>query len=85
MSAQDYVWEKLHPFQRRSFKRLPESASLVPEIASFGPLEDNVQGIQSGKITFINGSVLEGVDEVILATGYARVNRLLAQVSREYV
>ncbi|VDB96834.1 unnamed protein product [Peniophora sp. CBMAI 1063] len=83
VSRKDYVWEKLHPFQRRSFKRLPESAEVVPEIKSFGPLEEDVQGIQSGKITFINGSVIEGVDEVILATGYARVNRLLAQVSQD--
>ncbi|KZV64546.1 FAD/NAD-P-binding domain-containing protein [Peniophora sp. CONT] len=83
ISRKDYIWEKLHPFQRRSFKRLPESAFFLPEIASFEPLEEGVKGIQSGKITFINGSSLEGVDEVILATGYARVNRILAQVSQD--
>ena len=60
---QDYEWQKLHPFQRRSYKRLPAITRLVPEIASFEPLEGN--GIQHGKIEFVNGSTLElGVDEV---------------------
>ncbi|VDB96836.1 unnamed protein product [Peniophora sp. CBMAI 1063] len=82
LSRKDYDWEKLHPFQRRSYKRLPAITNLVPEIASFEPL--NGQGIQSGKIAFVNGSTLElGVDEVILATGYIHANRILAQVLHE--
>ncbi|VDC00852.1 unnamed protein product [Peniophora sp. CBMAI 1063] len=82
VSRKAYDWEKLHPYQRRSFKRLPANTNLVPEIASFEPLKG--QGIQSGKIAFVNGSTLElGVDEIIFATGYVHVNRVLAQVSKD--
>ncbi|KZV64547.1 FAD/NAD-P-binding domain-containing protein [Peniophora sp. CONT] len=82
LSRKDYDWDNLHPFQRRSYKRLPAITNLVPEIASFEPLEGH--GIQSGKIAFVNGSTLElGIDEIILATGYNHVNRVLAQVSKD--
>ncbi|KZV64548.1 FAD/NAD-P-binding domain-containing protein [Peniophora sp. CONT] len=82
ISRKAYDWEKLHPYQRRSFKRLPATANLVPEIASFEPLEG--REIQSGKIAFVNGSTLAlGVDEIIFATGYVHVNRFLAQVSHD--
>lgn len=58
-----YDWNTLHPFQRRSFRRFPQNAELIPEIKSFGPLETYDQGIKDGKIELINGTVLEGIDE----------------------
>lgn len=59
-----YDWNTLHPFQRRSFRRFPQNAELIPEIQSFGPLESYDKGIKDGKIELINGTVLEGIDEV---------------------
>ncbi|KAJ7143908.1 hypothetical protein C8R44DRAFT_724912 [Mycena epipterygia] len=45
-------------------------AEIVPEISSFEPLNANDIGIKAGKIRLGNGTVLEGIDEVILATVY---------------
>ncbi|KAF7289957.1 Dimethylaniline monooxygenase [Mycena indigotica] len=63
---------KLSPFQLRSRLRFPEIATVVPEIKSFEPLVDHKKGIKDGKIHLVNGSVLTGIDEIILATGYIR-------------
>ncbi|KAJ7150663.1 FAD/NAD-P-binding domain-containing protein [Mycena filopes] len=48
----------------------PDKAEIVSEIASFEPLDAEDVGIQAGKIVLANGTVLEGIDEIILATGY---------------
>ncbi|KIP07707.1 hypothetical protein PHLGIDRAFT_127476 [Phlebiopsis gigantea 11061_1 CR5-6] len=71
-SHKPYDWDKLHPFQRRSFRRFPSSAEFIGEIKSFGELASLDNGIVGGKIYLKNGTVLEGVDEIILATGYKR-------------
>ncbi|KAJ6583889.1 FAD/NAD-P-binding domain-containing protein [Mycena vulgaris] len=56
--------------RQRSLSRFPNITEFVPEIASFAPLSSYRDGIRSGKIHLINGSVLQGIDEIILATGY---------------
>ncbi|KAJ7823080.1 FAD/NAD(P)-binding domain-containing protein [Mycena olivaceomarginata] len=43
---------------------------IVPEIASFEPLDGNDAGIRAGRIKLVDGTILDGIDEVILATGY---------------
>ncbi|KAJ7766138.1 FAD/NAD-P-binding domain-containing protein [Mycena metata] len=48
----------------------PEKSEVVPEISSFEPLRAGDTGIKKGKIVLNNGTVIEGVDEVIFATGY---------------
>ncbi|KAJ7057784.1 FAD/NAD-P-binding domain-containing protein [Mycena amicta] len=63
---------KLSPFQLRSRLRFPEIAAVVPEIDHFGALKEHDKGIKHGKIHLANGSVLTGIDEIILATGYLR-------------
>ncbi|KAJ7245444.1 FAD/NAD-P-binding domain-containing protein [Mycena rebaudengoi] len=50
--------------------RFPNITEFVPEIAFLEPLNGHRNGIRGGKIHLINGSVLEGIDEIILATGY---------------
>ncbi|KAJ7823079.1 FAD/NAD-P-binding domain-containing protein [Mycena olivaceomarginata] len=47
-----------------------EKTEIVPEIASFEPLANNDEGIRAGRITLVNGTVIHGIDEIILATGY---------------
>ncbi|KAJ7288593.1 FAD/NAD-P-binding domain-containing protein [Mycena rebaudengoi] len=54
----------------RSLSRFPNTTEFVPEIASFNPLKTHTDGIRDGKIHLINGSTLQGIDEIILATGY---------------
>ncbi|KAF7348163.1 Dimethylaniline monooxygenase [Mycena sanguinolenta] len=54
----------------RSLSRFPNVTEFVPEIASFKPLKTHTDGIRSGEIHLINGSSLQGIDEIILATGY---------------
>ncbi|KAJ7859898.1 FAD/NAD-P-binding domain-containing protein [Mycena leptocephala] len=56
--------------RQRSLARFPNITEFVPEIASFEPLTTHNDGIRSGKIHLINGSVLQGIDEIILATGF---------------
>ncbi|KAJ7807835.1 hypothetical protein B0H14DRAFT_3763671 [Mycena olivaceomarginata] len=48
-----------------------EKVEVVPEISSFEPLDGNNVGIKAGKIKLVNGVVLDGIDEIILATGYS--------------
>ncbi|KAJ6590457.1 FAD/NAD-P-binding domain-containing protein [Mycena vulgaris] len=62
--------ENLHPFQLRSLNRFPDVTEFVPEIAHFEPLAAYDNGIKDGVIRLANGTVLRGIDEVILATGY---------------
>ncbi|KAJ7474908.1 FAD/NAD-P-binding domain-containing protein [Mycena latifolia] len=50
----------------------PENAEIVPEISSFEPLNGKTVGIKDSKIRLANGTILEGIDEIILATGYRR-------------
>ncbi|KAF7333154.1 Dimethylaniline monooxygenase [Mycena venus] len=58
------------PPRLRSLSRFPNITEFVPEIASFEPLKTQADGIRSGRIHLINGSILQGIDEIILATGY---------------
>ena len=69
---QKYDWEKLHPFQRRSFKRFPPETEFVPEISAFEPLSSLQHGIKNGKIVLVNGTVITDIDEVCLS----RISRL---------
>ncbi|KAJ7433059.1 FAD/NAD-P-binding domain-containing protein [Mycena galericulata] len=50
--------------------RFPNITEFVPEIAFLEPLSGHRSGIRSGKIHLVNGSVLQGIDEIILATGF---------------
>ncbi|KAJ7190186.1 FAD/NAD-P-binding domain-containing protein [Mycena pura] len=52
--------------------RWPDNAEIAPEIEEFEPLERYDAGIAAGRIRLLNGTVLQGVDEIILATGYRR-------------
>ncbi|KAJ6587447.1 FAD/NAD-P-binding domain-containing protein [Mycena vulgaris] len=52
--------------------RFPDTTEIVPEISSFEPLNENGVGIKAGNIRLANGTILEGIDEIILATGYRR-------------
>jgi len=69
--------DNLHPFQLRSLQRFPDVTKFVPEIAHFGPLDAHDKGIKHGEIHLKNGTVLRGIDEVILATGYIHSNIFL--------
>ncbi|KAH7879432.1 FAD/NAD-P-binding domain-containing protein [Lentinula edodes] len=74
-SHKEYAdWETLHPFQRRSFRRFPDETEFIPKISHFESLSSLDNGIKDGKIVLVNGTVLENIDEVILATGYKRSN-----------
>ncbi|KAJ7749266.1 FAD/NAD-P-binding domain-containing protein [Mycena maculata] len=75
--------ENLHPFQLRSILRFPNGTEFVPEIAHFGALAENDKGIKEGEIHLINGTVLSGVDEVIVATGYIHSNTFLPNFTAE--
>ncbi|KAJ7451331.1 FAD/NAD-P-binding domain-containing protein [Mycena latifolia] len=57
----------------------PANAELVPEIAAFQLLSRHDAGINDGRIRLANGTVLQGVDEVLLATGY-RANTFLPEL-----
>ncbi|KAJ7247019.1 FAD/NAD-P-binding domain-containing protein [Mycena rebaudengoi] len=50
----------------------PDNAELVPEIKAFEALREYDNGIKNGKLHLFNGTVVEGIDEIILATGYRR-------------
>ncbi|KAJ6518410.1 FAD/NAD-P-binding domain-containing protein [Mycena vulgaris] len=58
----------------RSFFRFPNATEFVPEIERFEPLAEHDKGIKDGRIHLVNGTVLHGIDEIILATGFARSN-----------
>ncbi|KIW13590.1 hypothetical protein PV08_08779 [Exophiala spinifera] len=52
---------------------LPVNATRVAEIASFGPLHSEAAssaGPIPGKITLVDGQILEGIDKVVMCTGY---------------
>ncbi|WVW85175.1 hypothetical protein I302_107213 [Kwoniella bestiolae CBS 10118] len=63
-------------FKRRSYRRLYPEAEKVGEIARFDSLVSN-DSIMNGRIVLANGTVLTGIDEVILATGYRHANSYL--------
>ncbi|KAJ7763106.1 FAD/NAD-P-binding domain-containing protein [Mycena maculata] len=54
----------------RTLRRFPDEAEFIPEIARFEPLEAHDKGIKDGEVHLVNGTVLGGIDEVILATGF---------------
>ncbi|KAJ6504771.1 FAD/NAD-P-binding domain-containing protein [Mycena vitilis] len=56
--------------RQRSLARFPNTTEFVPEIASFEPLKKHTAGIQQGKIHLIDESIVQGIDEIILATGF---------------
>ncbi|KAK4702082.1 hypothetical protein P7C70_g4143, partial [Phenoliferia sp. Uapishka_3] len=64
-------------FLNRSIRRISEDALKVADIAEFEPLPPNAVGIEGGRVRLLNGTVLTGIDEVILATGYRRSNPFL--------
>ncbi|KAI0821409.1 FAD/NAD-P-binding domain-containing protein [Irpex lacteus] len=76
-SHKNYDWDKLHPFQRRSFRRFPKETKFIGEIEKFERLESLNHGIKNGNIKLKNGTTLTGFDEIILATGYNRANPFL--------
>ncbi|KAJ7053003.1 FAD/NAD-P-binding domain-containing protein [Mycena amicta] len=64
--------------------RFPSNAEFFPEIAEFSALgNDTSHGIKQGEIRFVNGTVVQGVDVVILATGY-RTETFIPQVDSQY-
>ncbi|KAF8556446.1 FAD/NAD(P)-binding domain-containing protein [Imleria badia] len=50
-------------------RRLPKNTTLVGEIERFLPLSKG-SSIQSGHVELKNGTIISGIDSVILATGY---------------
>ncbi|KAI0691903.1 FAD/NAD-P-binding domain-containing protein [Cytidiella melzeri] len=60
-----YDWDKLHPFQRRSFRRFPPETEFIPQIEKFEPLESLDGGIKNGNIKLTNGTILTGIDEAL--------------------
>ncbi|KAJ4490677.1 FAD/NAD-P-binding domain-containing protein [Lentinula aciculospora] len=83
-SHKEYAdWDTLHPFQRRSFRRFPDETEFIPKISHFEPLSSLDNGIKDGKIVLVNGTVLEEIDEIILATGYKRSNPFHLSVLNE--
>ncbi|KAH7872534.1 uncharacterized protein C8R40DRAFT_1071740 [Lentinula edodes] len=56
------------PPRKMHLSRVPRNVSIVPEIKSFHPF--TAPGITSGKVELFNGTILNGFDRIILATGY---------------
>ncbi|WWC71199.1 uncharacterized protein I206_105152 [Kwoniella pini CBS 10737] len=56
---------------RRSIRRLYSDAEHIPEIVEFGTLPSN-ESIKEGSVRLANGTLIGGIDEVILATGFRR-------------
>ncbi|KAI9573779.1 hypothetical protein HD554DRAFT_2052569 [Boletus coccyginus] len=50
-------------------RRIPQNTTLVGEIKQFLPIPEG-SPIQSGLVELMNGTILSGIDSVILATGY---------------
>ncbi|KAJ7039927.1 FAD/NAD-P-binding domain-containing protein [Mycena alexandri] len=71
--------EDVPAFRLRSFLRFPSVTQFLPEIAHFESLPSQArdEGIKHRNIHLKNGSVLHGIDEVILATGYIHSNIFL--------
>ncbi|WVQ83502.1 hypothetical protein IAT38_005643 [Cryptococcus sp. DSM 104549] len=63
-------------FRRRSFRRIYPGAEIVGEVDSFEHL-DSETSIKDGRVVLANGTVLTGIDEVILATGFRHANSYL--------
>ncbi|WWC71200.1 uncharacterized protein I206_105153 [Kwoniella pini CBS 10737] len=63
-------------FKRRSYDRIYPGAEHVGDIAEFQLFELN-GSIREGNIALTNGTILSGIDEVILATGYRHANSYL--------
>ncbi|KAJ7028600.1 FAD/NAD-P-binding domain-containing protein [Mycena alexandri] len=62
--------DSMPSMRQLDLSRFPNITEFVPEIAFLEPLSGHCNGIRSGKIHLINGSVLQGIDEMILATGF---------------
>ncbi|KAJ4480846.1 hypothetical protein J3R30DRAFT_3403155 [Lentinula aciculospora] len=63
--------ESAHAESRKMhLTRVPRNVSVIPEIKSFRPLAGSDSGIQSGVVKLYNGTSLQGIDRIILATGY---------------
>ncbi|KAJ7022180.1 FAD/NAD-P-binding domain-containing protein [Mycena alexandri] len=62
--------DSMPSMRQLDLSRFPNITEFVPEIAFLEPLSGHRNGIRSGKIHLINGSVLQGIDEMILATGF---------------
>jgi len=77
--------ETYHAFERRSLRRFPSTTKFIPEIVSFTSLPSDDEGIQHGKIVLKNGTVLTGIDEIILATGYRRSNAFLGALRERII
>ncbi|WWC93187.1 hypothetical protein V866_000020 [Kwoniella sp. B9012] len=56
---------------RRSIRRLYPEAEQIPEVVELGSLYSNTS-LKDGQIKLINGSWFDGIDEIILATGFRR-------------
>ncbi|KAL8280646.1 hypothetical protein RQP46_006969 [Phenoliferia psychrophenolica] len=56
-------------FLNRSIRRIAKEAVQLSDIAEFEPLLPGTVGIKGGRIRLVNGTVLVGIDDVILATG----------------
>ncbi|WVW85174.1 hypothetical protein I302_107212 [Kwoniella bestiolae CBS 10118] len=56
---------------RRSIRRIHSEAKQIPEVVEFGRLSSNTS-IRAGQIRLSDGTWLDGIDEIILATGYRR-------------
>ncbi|KAJ7154806.1 FAD/NAD-P-binding domain-containing protein [Mycena filopes] len=69
--------DNVSPFRLRSYQRFPSVTEFISEIAHFERISTQDQGINHGNIHLKNGTVLHGIDEVILATGYVRSNNFL--------
>ncbi|KAJ7474923.1 hypothetical protein FB451DRAFT_1366938 [Mycena latifolia] len=69
-----HVQSYRHPdrYSRESIFRFPGKPGIVPEISSLKPLNGNTVRIKDGKSRLVDGTTLEGIDEIILATGYRR-------------
>ncbi|KAJ7770517.1 FAD/NAD-P-binding domain-containing protein [Mycena metata] len=59
-----------HHDRQKEVAKFEQQIELVPEISFFEPLNENSIGIQAGRIHLLNGTILQGIDMIILATGY---------------
>ncbi|KAF9229990.1 hypothetical protein BU15DRAFT_69582, partial [Melanogaster broomeanus] len=64
--------------------RLPRNTTFVGELKSFLPIPEGTP-IQSGLIELVNGTVISGIDSVILATGFRYSFPFLPQLRRDGV
>ncbi|KAH0836316.1 hypothetical protein J3R83DRAFT_7865 [Lanmaoa asiatica] len=58
-----------HYRMANAMRRIPKNTTLVGEIEQFLPIPEGSQ-IQSGLVELKNGTILSGIDRVILATGF---------------